>query len=143
MSSTSHATPRPKSLGKQTKPVKLGLPRSSRLRSGYQHLKVRSSGLSLHGTFLRMGVMGDQVTETQGAVVVSRRVGPAVTRNKLKRRLREVYRQELSSLRTGLWIVVTVKPSASNATMESLRSEWLRLGKRLSIFSDSLPDQGA
>jgi len=87
--------------------------------------------------------MSDQVTETQGTVVVSRRVGPAVTRNKLKRRLREVYRHALPGLRTGLWIVVTVKPSAANATMESLRSEWLRLGKRLSIFSDSLPDQGA
>jgi len=123
--------------------MKLGLPRSSRLRLGYQHLRVRSSGFSLHGTFLRMGVMSDQVTETQGTVVVSRRVGPAVTRNKLKRRLREVYRHALPGLRTGLWIVVTVKPSAANATMESLRSEWLRLGKRLSIFSDSLPDQGA
>ena len=87
--------------------------------------------------------MSEQVTETQGAVVVSRRVGSAVIRNKLKRRLREVYRKELPGLRTGLWIVVTVKPPAANATMESLRSEWLRLGKRLSIFSDSLPDQGA
>ena len=88
-----------------------------------------------------MGVMSEQVTETQGAVVVSRRVGSAVIRNKLKRRLREVYRKELPGLRTGLWIVVTVKPSAANATMESLRSEWLRLGKRLSIFIDSLPEQ--
>jgi len=88
-----------------------------------------------------MGVMTDQITETQGAVVVSRRVGPAVTRNKVKRRLREVFRHELPGLKSGLWIVVTAKPPAANATMESLRSEWLRLGKRLSIFDDSLPDQ--
>jgi len=88
-----------------------------------------------------MGVMSDQGTETQGAVVVSRRVGSAVTRNKLKRRLREVFRLELPGLRSGLWIVVTVKPSAATATMQSLHSEWLRLARRLSIFSDSLPDQ--
>ena len=88
-----------------------------------------------------MGVMTGQLTETQGAVVVSRRVGPAVIRNKVKRRLREVFRHELPGLKSGLWIVVTAKPPAATAAMESLRSEWLRLGKRLSIFIDSLPDQ--
>jgi len=87
-----------------------------------------------------MGVLGGQVTETQGAVVVSRRVGPAVVRNRVKRRLREIFRQELPGLHPGLWIVVTAKPPASTASLESLRSEWLRLGRRISIFANSQND---
>ncbi len=84
-----------------------------------------------------MGLLMDQPTPTQGAVVVSRRVGSAVTRNKVKRRLREIYRHELPRLKPGLWLVVTAKPGAATASLASLRAEWLRLAQRLSIFADS------
>lgn len=82
-----------------------------------------------------MGVILSQDTSTQGAVVVSRRVGSAVIRNMVRRRLKEIFRKELPSLMPGLWIVVTAKPPAASASTVALRSEWLRLGKRLSIFT--------
>jgi ribonuclease P protein component len=111
------------------------------LRSGYQHAKVRFSGLVQHGSFIRMVVLvtRDETVEpvTQGAVVVSRRVGPAVVRNKVKRRLREIYRHELAGLKKGLWLVVTAKPASATAPLATLRAEWLRLGQRLSIFNNS------
>jgi len=84
-----------------------------------------------------MGVMSTDTAETQGAVVVSRRVGSAVIRNRVKRRLRDIYRHQLPSLKSGLWLVITAKTPAASASTEDLRAEWLRLGKRLSIFADS------
>ena len=84
-----------------------------------------------------MSLLEDGSTPTQGAVVVSRRVGPAVVRNTVKRRLREIYRHELPRLKQGIWLVITAKPAAAKAPHELLRSEWLRLARRLSIFSDS------
>ena len=82
-----------------------------------------------------MSLLQDQPGSTQSAVVVSRRVGSAVTRNRVKRRLREIYRHARHSMKPGLWVVITAKPAAATATSESLRSEWLRLGNRLSIFT--------
>jgi ribonuclease P protein component len=113
------------------------MPRSARLRFGYQHAKVRMEGICLHGSFIRMGLLSNEEFATQSAVVVSRRVGSAVIRNKVKRRLREIYRHELPKLRAGLWLVVTAKPGAATAPLATLRAEWLRLGARLSIFADS------
>ena len=84
-----------------------------------------------------MGVLPSQDSNTQGAVVASRRVGSSVIRNRVKRRLKEIFRKELPGLAPGLWIVVTAKPSAANASTEALCAEWLRLGKRLSIFTAS------
>ena len=84
-----------------------------------------------------MGVISAKSGQTQGAVVASRRVGSAVIRNRVKRRLRDIFRHQLPFLRKGLWIVITAKTPASTASTEMLRSEWLRLGRRLSIFADS------
>ncbi len=84
-----------------------------------------------------MGVLTGQSLLTQGSVVVSRRVGSAVIRNRVKRRLREIYRHELPRLKPGLWLVITAKTTAATASSEELRAEWLRLGRRLSIFVDS------
>ena len=84
-----------------------------------------------------MGVMATDTADTQGAVVVSRRVGSAVIRNRVKRRLRDIYRHQLPFLKKGLWLVITAKTPAATASTGALRAEWLRLGKRLSIFADS------
>jgi len=84
-----------------------------------------------------MACLENQDSSTQGAAVVSRRVGSAVVRNRIKRRLREIFRHQLPFLKPGLWLVVTAKVPAASATWETLHSEWLRLGRRLSIFSDS------
>lgn len=86
---------------------------------------------------LRVEETLDQMSSTQYAVVVSRRVGSAVIRNKVKRLLREIYRHELPYLRKGLWLVVTAKPSAAKASLATLRAEWLRLAARHSIFANS------
>jgi len=84
-----------------------------------------------------MGVSESPDSVTRAAVVVSRRVGTAVVRNRVKRRLREIYRLRRSSLKPGLLLVVTAKPAAAAASSQSLLAEWLRLAGRLSIFSAS------
>jgi len=84
-----------------------------------------------------MGVGKSPHPVTRGAVVVSRRVGSAVVRNRVKRRLREIYRFRRSLLKPGLLLVVTAKPTAASASTQALIAEWLRLGERLSIFTAS------
>ena len=53
---------------------------------------------------------------------VSKKVGKAVTRNKVKRRLRECFRPYLGDVKTGLYVIVA-RPSAAEAAFESLRKD--------------------
>jgi ribonuclease P protein component len=47
---------------------------------------------------------------------VSKKVGKAVVRNRVKRRFREAVRQELPSIRPGLDLVFIARPSAAEAS---------------------------
>lgn len=53
---------------------------------------------------------------------VSKKVGNAVTRNLVKRRLRECFRPYLGDVKSGLYIVVA-RPSAAKATFQSLQKD--------------------
>ena len=62
-------------------------------------------------------------TTPRAGFVVSRAVGPAVTRNKVRRRLRHLIRAELSRLAPGSDVVVRVLPAAANASYTELGAD--------------------
>jgi ribonuclease P protein component len=55
--------------------------------------------------------------------VVSKAVGPAVTRNLVKRRLRHLCRERLPVLPSGSMLVVRALPAAASASYEELGRE--------------------
>lgn len=115
-------------------PEKRLLPREARLRLGPQYNAVREHGISAYGPFFRLACLKRETEATQLGVIVSKRVGPAVTRNKIKRRFREIYRNARPGLLPHLWLVIIAAPKAVTASFQELEKEWLRLGKKLSIF---------
>ena len=55
--------------------------------------------------------------------VVSKSVGPAVTRNRVKRRLRHLMRDRVSTLSDGSMLVVRAQPEAAQASYRDLGEE--------------------
>ena len=66
---------------------------------------------------------------------VSKKVGNAVTRNLIKRRLRECFRAQIPSLKNGFYVFVA-RPEASNATYRQLEQAMRNLLKRQGLYRD-------
>ena len=66
---------------------------------------------------------------------VSKKVGNAVTRNLVKRRLRECFRPHLGDVKNGLYVIVA-RPSAAEATFRALQKDVLYLLKKQGAFKD-------
>lgn len=61
---------------------------------------------------------------------VSRKVGTAVKRNGVRRRLKEIFRSSVDKLPDDLDFVISARPAAAEASFEELNEEFLRsLGK--------------
>ena len=89
-------------------------------------------------TLLRKGaehaqVEGDSAAE-QGSrfgIIATKRVGNAVMRNALRRRMREVLRQHAEPLGQGLYVVLIMRHRAAEATYAQLEREFTKLLPRV------------
>jgi ribonuclease P protein component len=122
-------------------PRGLTFPKSARLRRRSEFLAVKGHGRSFAEGPLAASWAPRKPDETRVApgappavarvgLAVSSKVGNSVIRNRIKRRLREAVRLELSLL-PAIDLVLVARGSAKAATVEQLRAWLRRTGARL------------
>ena len=110
--------------------------KSRRLTRTAEFLRVKNDGGAHRGALLILGVLqADDAGPFRAGFVTSKRIGNAVVRNRVRRRIREAVRQHQQAVRGGLWIVLIARPGAAKASYQQLEHEWLRLAKRASILA--------
>jgi ribonuclease P protein component len=111
-------------------------PKASRLTRSAEFALVKKEGESWTGKHLTLGILRrTNESITRLGIVTTRRLGHAVTRNQVRRRIREVFRLNQNRLISGLWIVTVARVSAGEATFQQLERDWLRLADRASILA--------
>lgn len=66
-------------------------------------------------------------------LTVSTKVGKAVVRNRVRRRLREVYRHHSEGVREGWDIVIVARKKAANVPYGVLERDYIKLAEKLGI----------
>ena len=114
----------------------LVFPKARRLTRTAEFDRVRREGRVFRGELLTLAIVFDEPhAATRAGVITSRKMGGAVARNRLRRRLREIVRQHQHEIMAGLWIVTIGSARASRASFDSLKDDWLRLARRASILA--------
>lgn len=92
------------------------LPKEHRLNHTREFARVRRFGRSSGGPLLALYVLPVRSETIRVGFSVSKRVGKAVVRNRVKRRLREVVRHQLPEIKPGQDLVFIARPAAAEAT---------------------------
>ena len=74
-------------------------------------------------------------------ITVGKKLGHAVVRNRVRRRLREVYRLNEENFQPGWDIVVVARSRAVDAKFSQLNKAYLSLAQKAGILSEKMPHE--
>ena len=118
---------------RQSRPARAAhrLPREERLRTRAEFLRVQTGGWSVRAGPLILAMQPNDLGRRRVGLTVSRKVGNAVTRNRVKRWLREVWRHHREALPESVDVVLIARPSAADAGLQRLREAFLAAAARM------------
>jgi ribonuclease P protein component len=104
--------------------ARLRFGKERRVRRRPEYLRIQNKGRKRHTpSFVVLWTKQSPPGLSRFGFSVSRKVGNAVVRNRLKRRLREFCRVNAASLSAGKDFVVIAKPGASRLTYSGVAAE--------------------
>ena len=112
------------------------LPRARILRRRPEFLAIRREGGTQSGTQLKLNWRKEPRKSRRMAIVVPKACGNAVVRNRIKRWVREGWRNLQAELAPGSDSVWIARPSAGKAGSEILRLEMIRLYQRAGLWME-------
>jgi ribonuclease P protein component len=95
-----------------------------RLTDSPEFERVYRQGTAYRGRLFSVHAFPNEHGTPRLGLSVPRKVGNAVTRNAVRRRLREVFYSCISELSGNLDLVVSARPASAEATFEELREEF-------------------
>jgi ribonuclease P protein component len=93
--------------------------------------RVYRKGSVYKGKLFSVHVLSNAVGKPRLGLSVSKKVGTAVERNRVRRRLKEIFRSSADKLPGNLDFVVSARPAAAEASFKELKEEFLGALSRL------------
>jgi ribonuclease P protein component len=108
----------------------LGRRKSTTLTASPEFERVYRNGSVYRGRLFSVHALPNTTGEPRLGLSVSKKVGTAVKRNKVRRRLKEAFRFSAKRLPDNLDVVISARPAAAEASFEELNEEFLRSVRR-------------
>ena len=107
---------------------------SKSLKLNHVFRRLYHKGRSAAGKYLVIYCRKNGSQENRIGLTVSAKLGHAVVRNRIRRRLREIYRLHESQFQPGWDIVVVARGRAVDAPYKKLESAYLSLADKLGLL---------
>lgn len=116
------------------------LPSRLRMKESRDFARVKKEGISQAGRFFVLAVLRDEcVADFHFGLVTGKKLGNAVTRNRLRRQMREIIRAARARIKPGYIFVTIARWRAPAADFAELEQDWLRLAKKHGLLAPAPP----
>ena len=117
--------------------------RESRLRERERFEQIRRQGSCWTDRLIVLCALPNGLARSRFGFSVSRRVGNAVVRNRLKRRLREIVRLQREGIAVGWDVVFIARPPVARADYREIERAAARLLRQAGLVLSRTPQQSA
>jgi len=105
------------------------------IKQNYEFRRIYSSGKSAATGLIAVYCRRNRRGVSQLGITVGTKVGKAVVRNKVRRRLREIYRHREGAIRRGQDIVIVARAKSRYATYRELERDFCRMMDKLGLWA--------
>ena len=109
------------------------------LKKNYEFRRLYQKGASAAGGCLVIYCRKNRAGRNRLGLTTSMKLGNAVTRNRLRRRMREVYRLNAGQLRQGYDVILVARTRTLTAPWKEMNATFFRLCKKLNLLRDEPP----
>ena len=112
------------------------LKRINRLKKRYQFNYVYKSGEHYSGEHIVLYVASSKTKNIKVGLAVTKKVGHAVVRNKVRRRLREIIKKQVPNLKQNNNIIIVARDNINESSFEKLSNEFFKLIKKANLINE-------
>jgi ribonuclease P protein component len=104
------------------------------LKQNHLFRRLYNKGQSAVSPYMAVYIRRTGRPENRLGLTVSTKLGHAVVRNRVRRRLREIYRLHETELCTGVDMVVVARVRAAHASYQQLDASFVKLCTKLGVM---------
>ena len=112
------------------------LKRINRLKKRYQFNYVYKSGEHFSGEHMILYVVASKTKSIKVGLAVTKKVGKAVIRNRVRRQLREIIKKQVPTLKQSYNIIVVARDNITSASFDVLSNEFSKLIKKANLINE-------
>ena len=110
--------------------------KTTTLKRNYEFRRVYNKGKSGVSPFLVVYARPNRGANNRLGVTVSTKLGKAVVRNRVRRRLREIYRLSQPEMKRGYDVVLVARSRAVTASYSELARAYRKSCEKLALLED-------
>jgi len=112
-------------------------PKNEHLKKKWEFLRVYAGNEKYTGRFLILHLLKNQ-TDRKAGILVPKKAGNAVKRNRIKRLIREAYRLNKNNIPSTVHLVISAKPDIKILKYSEVEKELLALYKDAGLLCQKL-----